>query len=144
MEREVVVCTASGPYGQLATVGEHHFLLDEPVPESLDQGPKPTEALLAALGACTSMTLQMYARRKGWVLDRCEVHLRLGNDSDGVRILRQIRIEGALDDDQRARLMEIADKCPVHKLVTLPTRVVTERLERPSEGLIGQSNGKPA
>lgn len=140
MEREVVVNTASGPYGQIATIGAHQLLLDEPAPLSLDQGPMPTEALLAALGACTSMTLQMYARRKGWVIDRCEVHLRLGKDGDGVRILRQIHIEGALDDDQRARLMEIADKCPVHKLVTLPTRVVTERLALAAEGAGGERN----
>ena len=108
--------------------GKHGLVADES--EQLggnDFGPSPYELLNAALGACTAMTLQMYARRKGWKLDDVSVHLAFDRsykedcmacDHDDLKLgMFDMRIElkGDLDEAQRARLLEIAHKCPVHK-----------------------------
>jgi putative redox protein len=86
--------------------------------------------LLGALGACTSMTMRMYAGRKGWALRSVEVTLerRKVEGEKGARdeVLRGIRMEGDLDAEQRRRLLEIADRCPVHRALSEGTRVVTE------------------
>ncbi len=114
----------------------HHTLADEPLAYGgTNRGMTPYGFLSAGLGACTSMTIRMYARRKGWPLshvsvDVChdKVHAQDARDSTDVRIdtfRREIRLEGDLDDDQRARLLEIADKCPVHRTLELGARVET-------------------
>jgi len=126
---EVLVEEAARPYGQRVVAGRHELVADEPASVGgADAGPGPYDYLLAALGACTSMTLRMYADRKGWPLERVSVRLRHDRvhaedcasceDADGQvdRIDRDLRIEGGeLDDAQRARLLEIADRCPVHR-----------------------------
>lgn len=126
-----------GPFGQTVTVGRHTFAADEPAPAGLDNGPNPYDLLLAGLGACTSMTVRMYADRKGWPLDQVAVSLRHSRihaqdcaDCETKsgrldRFERTIRFTGDLDDDQRHRLLEIADKCPVHKTLESEVRIVT-------------------
>ncbi|HYH01298.1 MAG TPA: OsmC family protein [Terriglobales bacterium] len=124
---------------QLVTAGEHHFRADEP--EALGgngAGPTPYEHLLAALGECTSMTLLLYARRKGIPLQKVTVELDdariyakdcadcLSLEGHIHEIRRQIRLEGPLTDEQRARLLEIADKCPVHKTLTAEIKIRTQ------------------
>ncbi|MBI1397168.1 MAG: alpha/beta fold hydrolase [Betaproteobacteria bacterium] len=128
----------SGPYANFVHAGSHLLRADEP--ESLgggDTGPSPYQLLLASLGACTSMTLRMYADRKGWPLERVSVDLRHSKihakdcaeceTREGTvdRIERVLHVEGKLDDDQRQRLLEIADRCPVHRTlhgeITIPT-----------------------
>jgi putative redox protein len=112
----------------------HTILADEPAPYGDDLGPSPYELLLASLGACTSMTLQMYARRKGWPLEEVRITLMFDRVHAGdasaceepetkiERISRNIELIGPLDDAQRKRLIEIAGKCPVHKtLLSKPT-----------------------
>lgn len=126
-----------GRFTQSITIGGHRLRADEPV--SLggnNAGPSPYDLLLAALGACTSMTLRMYANQKEWPLERVAVELTHAKvyakdcgeceTKDGKidHIDRRVRIEGPLDDQQRARLMEIADKCPVHR--TLHSEVIIE------------------
>jgi putative redox protein len=90
-----------------------------------DAGPAPHELLLAALGSCTSMTVKLYADRKGWRLASVEVHLTGRSDDAGYVIVRTLHLAGDLDDAQRARLVEIAEKCPVTKTLRGTIRIET-------------------
>jgi len=123
--------TRAGRLQQEITAGAHRLIADEPVAAGgADSGPNPYDLLLAALGACTSMTLRLYAERKALPLDRVTVRLRHGRihaadcetceTQEGMidHIDRAITLEGTLDAAQRARLLEIADKCPVHRTLT--------------------------
>ena len=138
--RNVVVReTRNGKFQQTVTSGPHQMLADEPVAAGgQDSGPGPYDFVLAGLGACTSMTMRMYADRKSLPLDRVTVTLKHSKihaedcaeceTREGMldQIDRVISIEGALDADQRKRLMEIADKCPVHRTLTSEMRIVTK------------------
>ncbi len=125
----------AGKYQQRITAGPHHLLADEPVSfGGLNGGPAPYDLLLAGLGACTAMTMRMYAERKGWPLEHVAVTLRHEkihatdcaecSTTEGKIdwIEREITMRGPLDDAQRTALLEIADKCPVHR--TLHSEVV--------------------
>jgi uncharacterized OsmC-like protein len=135
--------TRRGTFQQEIISGAHHLIADEPVKAGgLDSGPGPYDLLLAALGACTSMTLRLYAEQKKLPLTRVEVRLRhdriYADDCAECEtkaglidhIERVITLEGDLDAKQRARLMEIADKCPVHR--TLKSEVDIRTVEWPS------------
>lgn len=104
-------------------VGQHRLIADEPASiGGADAGPAPFDFLMSGLGACTSMTLRMYAERKGLPLTRISVALRHDKiDIDGVardRITRQITLEGELLPEHRRRLLEIANRCPVHRALS--------------------------
>jgi putative redox protein len=135
---DVVTRTGTRGYRTQIRAGTHGFEADEPVAVGgEDAGPSPYDLLLAALGACTGMTLRMYADRKGWPLESATVHLTHSRvhavdgqaaGSGDVRtdhIERTIVLAGALDDEQRARLMEIADRCPVHRTLERGVHVTT-------------------
>lgn len=113
--------------------GGHAWLGDEP--EALgggDLGPGPKQLLLSSLGACTAITLQMYARRKEWPLAGVEVDLAFnpqGKPENGTDIVRRVTLHGELDDAQRARLLEIADRCPINRVLTGEIRVATRLAE---------------
>jgi uncharacterized OsmC-like protein/alpha-beta hydrolase superfamily lysophospholipase len=139
----VVRETRHGQFQQEVVVGRHRFLADEPVKAGgLDTGPGPYDLLLAALGACTSMTVRLYADRKKLPLARTHVRLRHekiyvadcadceSKDAKIDHIDRVISFEGDLDAATRARLIEIADKCPVHR--TLTSRVDIRTVEEPA------------
>jgi putative redox protein len=97
----------------------HAIQADEPADKGgTDTGPEPFELLLASLGACTAITLRMYARRKGWPLDGVKVGVALDNDGAGGVVSVTIDCEGALDEGQRTRLLQIATACPIHKAIT--------------------------
>ena len=126
---EVVVSNDSG-LAQNIVSGDHRFHADEPLPFGTNTGPSPYELLLASLGACTSMTLRLYAQRKNMDLQRITVRLRHYRiDAEDCRdcetksgfldrIDREIQLTGNLDEAQKARLLEIAERCPVHRTLT--------------------------
>jgi len=117
--REVTVSTAGGKFKQTVRVGPHELVSDEPTANGgADEGPSPHELLLAALGSCTSMTVRMYAERKGWALERVEVGVSGERENEVFHIRRRIRLEGKLSDEERQRLLEIANKCPVHRTLS--------------------------
>lgn len=113
----VVTETGRGKYQVEARVGGSTFLIDEPVSAGgLGSGPNPYDLLSAALGSCTAMTIRLYANRKSWPLDRVRVAVRHSRPSLAASDLFEadVTLEGALDEAQRARLMEIGERCPVH------------------------------
>jgi putative redox protein len=138
----VVRETRRGQFQQEVVVGKHRLLADEPVKVGgMDSGPGPYDFLLAGLGACTSMTMRLYADRKQLPLTRTQVRLTHNKihaadcaeceTKEGMvdHIERVITMEGDLDAEQRARLMEIADKCPVHR--TLESEINIRTVEAP-------------
>jgi putative redox protein len=135
---EVHVEQDRGGFLTHVTAGNHHLLADEPRRVGGgDRGPNPYEFLLTALGTCSSMTLHMYARRKEWPLQKVSIRLRHERvhakdcadceSETGLidQIQREIELEGPLDDDQRQRLLEIADRCPVHRTLMNEIKIRT-------------------
>ncbi|WP_121634624.1 bifunctional alpha/beta hydrolase/OsmC family protein [Tropicibacter alexandrii] len=136
----VIRVSESDPGGFLQDVQNgphHHVLADEPEAYGgTNRGLSPYGFVAAGLGACTSMTIRMYARRKGWPLTHVRVdvtHDKVHAQDAGTqaetridRFTRRITLEGGLDSDQRARLLEIADRCPVHKTLSHSARIETE------------------
>ena len=117
--REVIVRWAGGPFAQDVEIAGHRLRADEEKDKGGEgTGPGPHELLLAALGSCTGMTLKVYAERKGWPLTNVVVELDGATTSAGFVITRRLTLEGELDAEQRQRLLEIADKCPVHKTLS--------------------------
>lgn len=114
---------------------KHYLLADEPESQhGTDQGFDPYELLMASLGACTSMTLRMYANHKGYPLDSIDVHLQIvkihEDDKAGVthpleQITRTITLQGPLSDEQRERLLDVANKCPLYRTLTGQLRIGT-------------------
>jgi putative redox protein len=134
----IVEETGGGRLQQRISAGRHRLQADEPVAAGgLDSGPDPYGLLLAALGACTSMTLRLYAERKKLPLEHISVHLRHSKvhaadcadcetkEGRVDAIERQISLRGAVDDAQRTRLLQIADMCPVHRTLTSEVRIRT-------------------
>ena len=127
--REVTVQWAGGKFTQDVNVGGHSIRADEETGNGGDDsGPAPHELLLGALGACTAMTLKVYAERKGWPLRHARVRLTGATGATGFVITRELTLDGELNVEQRQRLVEIADKCPVHKTlsgqISIETRAV--------------------
>ncbi|MGH8441681.1 MAG: OsmC family protein [Nevskiaceae bacterium] len=113
------------------TDGVHRWHADEPAADGgADTGPSPAQMICGALAACTTITIQMYAARKKWPVAAVEVTVTRnarGKPEDGATELdRQIRLTGTLDDEQRKRLLDVANKCPTHKLLSGPIRIATQ------------------
>jgi putative redox protein len=134
----VVVHGSATGFSQEIAAGRHRLQGDEPISAGgTDTGPNPYDFLLAALGSCTSMTIAMYARRKQWPLEAVTVRLRHSKvyaqdcaeceTKEGKidRIERDIELAGALDAEQKSKLLEIANKCPVHRTLTSEINIRT-------------------
>ena len=137
MSHPVVVRSGVGLRAEIAA-GRHLLGADEPVDAGgRDEGPDPYQLLLSALGACTSMTLKLYAQRKKWPLEAVTVRLSHARthkedcehpDDEHCRIERierEVELEGPLTEDQKIRLGEIADRCPVHRTLESELEIVT-------------------
>lgn len=127
--RAVTAVNGATPYVvSLEARDGHHWLADEPLAAGGgDQGPTPTELLLSSLGACTAITVRMYAARHSWPLTGVEVRLELNPEGapagDGNHIRRRITLMGDLTPGHRERLLEVAEKCPLHRLLTGKLRI---------------------
>lgn len=111
--------------------GHHQLIADEPIPlGGTDLGPPPYVYLKAALGACTAMTIRMYAERKKWPLQDAIVTLRHSRDGNKESVFeRDIKLVGALDEEQKQRLLEIADHCPVHKTLSHGATILSKLID---------------
>jgi uncharacterized OsmC-like protein len=134
----VIVRGSATGFAQEIQIGSHRLTADEPVSfGGTDTGPSPYDLLLAALGSCTSMTISLYARRKRWTLEEVTVFLSHSKiyaadcaecetrEGKIDRVEREIQLGGALTAEQRSKLMEIADKCPVHRTLTSEVNIRT-------------------
>jgi len=129
--------TGAGGYTRQIAAGRHRLVADEPSPVGDDTGPTPYDLVLAGLGACTSMTVRMYADRKRWPLEKVRVTLRHSRihakdcaaceTTNGYidQIDCDVELTGDLDDTQRERLLHIAERCPVHQTLTSEVRITT-------------------
>lgn len=137
---EIIAKIGKEKYGTTLTTGKHEIIADEPVPIGQDKGPTPYDLLLMALGSCVAMTLRMYADRKKWdlkevqvVLNQNRMHAKDCDDCESKEgmvhtIEKEIRLIGNLDDAQRARLIEISDRCPVNKTLLSEIKITTTEL----------------
>jgi putative redox protein len=122
----MTVSSTSARFRQDITIGNFHLTADEPLAAGGEgTGPAPFDFILAGLGACKAMTVKMYAERKGWPLTHVSVELIHQTVSDRHQMLAQLHLEGDLSAEQRQRLLEIADKCPVHRLLTSDIEIQT-------------------
>ena len=141
-QETVVSETRDGQFTQKIIIGNHILTADEPIINGgKDIGPSPYDFLLAALGSCTSMTLRMYAKLKKFPLDQVIVRLKHEkihvddciacetNNSKIDHIDRLIELQGALSQEQRTQLLEIANKCPVHRTLTSKIIITTKLIE---------------
>lgn len=129
----VVARRRDGYTHEVEIEGGHTLVIDEPAEAGgNDAGPSPTRAVAAALAACTAITCEMYAARKGWELGAVEVDVDVtyGRANSLEELLVTLRVPEPLDDEQRSRLLVIAGKCPVHRALAGETKVtITDRIE---------------
>jgi len=124
---EVTTHRGTGPLQQVIEIGKHRILTDvKPESGGADSGPEPHDILAAALAACTTLTVSLYARRKGYPLDEIKVSIKHGQEGAAYGLHRTIEYVGALDDEAKARLTDIANKCPVHKTLSGTIQITTE------------------
>lgn len=127
--RKVVSQFGQGPLQQKLAAGELHFLSDAEVSKGgSDTGPSPHEYLAAALAACTSMTLKMYAGRKEMKLENAIVTVVIERIEDVEIFSREIQLQGNLSVDEKERLLEIANRCPIHKALAGQIQIKTQQV----------------
>jgi putative redox protein len=124
---EVRTHRGQGPMQQVIEIGPHRLLTDV-APEFGGEasGPEPHDLLAAALAACTTLTVNLYAKRKGWQLDEVQVTVRHGQEGAAYVLHRSIRYVGSLSEEEKQRLTDVANKCPVHKTLSGQIQITTE------------------
>jgi len=116
---EVTTHRGTGRLQQVIEIGPHRLLTDAPVDAGGEaSGPAPHDLIAAALAACTTLTVNLYAKRKGWKLDEVLVSVQHGQEGAAYGFQRSIRLLGDLSGEERERLLDIANKCPVHKTLS--------------------------
>lgn len=125
--KSVTISSTSARYRQdIAIKNKFHLTADEPLDVGGDDtGPAPMELVLSGLGSCKAITLKMYAERKGWELTHVEVNVTEQKIDGKFQILAHLHLEGNLTDEQKQRLLAIADKCPIHKLLKSEVEIKT-------------------
>jgi putative redox protein len=124
---QVTARRGTGPLQYAIQIGKHQLLSDAPVAlGGENSGPEPHDLLAAALAACTALTVTMYARRKGMALEDVRVRIEHGQMDGAYELQRHIDFIGALSADDKARLLDIANKCPVHKTLSGTIRIRTD------------------
>jgi putative redox protein len=124
---EVRTHRGQGPMQQVIEIGPHRLLTDV-APEFGGEasGPEPHDLLAAALAACTTLTVNLYAKRKGWQLDEVQVTVRHGQEGAAYGLHRSIHYVGGLSEEEKQRLTDVANKCPVHKTLSGQIQITTE------------------
>ncbi len=113
-------------YKTIVSIGNHSVFVDEPTDSGgTDEAATPSEYLEVSLASCTAITLRMYADRKGWPVEKISVEVVITKEDKRTLFERKILLEGELGEEQRSRLLQIANSCPVHKLLTNPIEVNT-------------------
>ncbi|MEA9357343.1 OsmC family protein [Bacteriovorax sp. PP10] len=122
----MITATRNGTLGAISSVRDHQ-ILSGTTKESGgdDEGMSPHELLEAALASCTIITVQMYANRKTWPLESTDVVVTTDSEGATSHLTREITFKGNLDEEQKTRLLEIANKCPIHKLLTSHIEIET-------------------
>ncbi len=115
-----------GKFTQIIEVGKHRLFADQPIEEGGDdKGPQPHDYLLIALSSCSAMTVKMYADRKQWSLKKIDVDVTMTKGDKMNTFNRSIKLEGDLDQGQKERLLEIANRCPVHLILSGASKIIT-------------------
>ncbi len=137
---QVIAKINRSKYKTIVVTKNHELIADEPLPIGQDLGPNPYDFLLTALGTCVTMTLRMYADRKGWDLEEVQVHLEQSrvyakdcedceSEEGYVHVIeKKLKFIGELTEEQIQRLLEISDRCPVNKTLTNEIKIITTRL----------------
>jgi putative redox protein len=124
---DVITHRGQGPMQQVIEIGPHRLLTDvSPAFGGEASGPEPHDLLAAALAACTTLTVNLYAKRKGWALDEVLVTVRHGQEGAAYALHRTIRYVGTLSEEEKQRLTDVANKCPVHKTLSGQIQITTE------------------
>lgn len=127
---QVKVTGEPGKLRSQILVGRHRLVADVDVPSGgEDAGPSPHDYLAAALGTCSATTVKMYAKRKGWALENVEVVVTLEEVGGTTMFDRKIRLVGNLPEEQKKRLLEIANHCPIHKALSGKIEITTSLTE---------------
>ncbi len=130
MKNNIVALTGKKHYKTDISFENHTVIADEPFDlGGEDLGPNSGAILNMALGSCTSITLRMYADRKGWEVDDVKVSVEFERNGNITKIKRLVEVTGNLDEQQKRRMMQIANMCPVHKILSNPIEIHTELIE---------------
>jgi putative redox protein len=125
----VIASIGKNPYKTILSNNRHELIADENMEHNgQDLGPNPGEIMAMSLASCTAITLRMYANRKGWDIDQIEVTVKMKQETEKTTFTRVIEVKGRIGEDEKKRLLNIANACPIHKTLTHPIETNTQIL----------------